>query len=680
MIDPNDKWVWDDEPDSLPQGGPLLERRLEPILDWFEKTPEPPLDAEKTPEPRPASLAAPPAVEPNTTAPASAEPVPAAPPAPNPAERSSCVVKATMLHLEGQVAEAIEELRSGLRGPEPHTELYAAMGGLQMELERFADAASSYREVLKRDPGNETSIHNLELCEQKIRDASKPPQPPQSLFKAMVLHMEGRLEDAIRELQRAVKAGEKSPDIYAALGHLQFETGRFDQAAESYTLVVERDPQHRSCHYNLAVSLEKSGRHKEALRSFEKAVEINPARVEFGIGVGVTLLHLKRFGEAAAAFETCLKSHPGDGVALFGKAFALHCQGRKAEAEAVYLETLKGNPAHEEALTNLVALTGSPAYSEKLLALRPESKIALETMMASELARENYEAACAIGERLTRVVADSFEAWLNFGVACRGARRLETAVAAFSKAARIRPKSFEAQSSLGAALDERGDLAGAKSAYEAALKLSPDHAAVLWNLARVAEQSGDSKEAERLLMALAKSPQAEPALFRLGALRFERGDYAGSAEAFRSCLKARADWPAAQLNLGLALWKSDNRDEARKKLESVNGSFAGEALHALASMAAEREEYPVALAYYKKLAESGERTPDVYYNLGLILQNLGKTDEAAQQYRAALAAQPDMAEALQALAQITRGPARVEEIRKGVKKEPTLGPRLLKSR
>jgi tetratricopeptide (TPR) repeat protein len=213
------------------------------------------------------------------------------------------------------------------------------------------------------------------------------------------------------------------------------------------------------------------------------------------------------------------------------------------------------------------------------------------------------------------------------------------------------------------------------------LKLSADHAAVLWNLSRLAEQGGDGREAERLLAALAaKSPQSEPALFRLGGLRFERGDYAGSAEAFRSCLKARADWPAAQLNLGLALWKSNNREEARQRLESVNGAFACEALRALASMATEHEEYPQALAYYKKLAESGEKTPDVYYNLGLILQNLGRPDEAAQQYRAALAAEPDMPEAVQALAQITRGPARVEEIRKGVKKEPAPGPRLLKSR
>jgi tetratricopeptide (TPR) repeat protein len=204
---------------------------------------------------------------------------------------------------------------------------------------------------------------------------------------------------------------------------------------------------------------------------------------------------------------------------------------------------------------------------------------------------------------------------------------------------------------------------------------------VLWNLVLTAEQSGNASEAERLCATLAsKSPQSDAVLFRLGSLRFQRGDYAGSSEAFRNCLKKRPDWPAAQLNLGLALWKSGNRDEARQKLEAVNGSYGSEALHSLAMIAAEREDYQQALGYYKKLADTGERTPELFYNTGLILQNLGRPEEAAQQYREALAVQPDLAEATQALAQVSKAPAKVEEIRKSVRKESVLGPRLLKSR
>lgn len=677
MTDPQDKWVWGDEPEVTSPGASSLERTVAPSIEWFEPAREPATDADSAARP-PAAASAPPNG-------AVSEP----PSAANGRHVPSSVVKATVLHLDGQVEAAIEELRSGLEEGEPRLEIYAAMGALQMELERFEDAAASYREVLKRNSGNETASVNLAACEARLKELKKPPKPPQCLVKAIVLHMEGKIEEAVKELQRGVKAGDKTADVYAALGHLQFETGRFDSAAESYAQVVEREPLHRTCHYNLAVCLEKMGRHKDALASFEKAYEINSTRVEFGIGMGVALLHLRRYPEAAGVFERCLISHPGDGAALFGKAFALQCQGKAAEAEAAYTEALKQEPSHEEALANLIALTAGSAsaetaarqYCARLLELRPESKLALEALLSAELAKGDYEAACAVGERLTRAAADSFEAWFNFGVACQGATRFEHAVAAFSKAARIRPKSFEAQSSLGAALQQRGDLAGAKSAFEAALKISPEDPAALWGLARLAEQSGNGREAERLYATFAaKAPKPEAALFRLGALRFERGDFPGSVEAYRACLKGRKDSPAAQLNLGLALWKAEEFEEARQQLESVNGSFAGEALRALALMSAEREDYPRALTCLKKLIEAGERTPEVYYNLGLVLQNLGRPEEAAQHYRDALAAQPDMAEAIQALAQVTKGPARVEEIRKSVRKEPALAPRLLKSR
>jgi tetratricopeptide (TPR) repeat protein len=682
-MDSNDKWVWADEADASPQALPLLDQKLTPIVEWPDLPPDPPtviaepsaskVEKEEVPAPTPVP-----------------EPLPAPemPPASGRRDVSATVVKATFLHLEGQIEQAIQEIQNGLRKGEPEAELYAALAALQMDLGRFEEAAASCREVLQREPENPACKHNLALCLEKLNAPKKPPKPAPSLVKAIVLHMEGKIEEAIKELQRGVKAGENTADVYAGLGHLQFEAGRFDAAAEAYREVLEREPLHKTCHYNLAVCLEKVGHNKEALASFEKAFEINSQRVEIGIGVGVSLLHLRRFAEAETAFDTCLRNHPNDETALFGKAFGLQGQGRHADAERAYAEVLKRNPAQEEALLNLIALAveqkkdqATREYCEKLLSIRPESKIALETLMALHLSGGDYEAACLAGEQLTRIAPDGFEGWFNLGIACRGAKRGELAVAAFSKATRIRPKSFEAQASLGTALREQGDLAKASAAYEAALKISPDHPAVLWNLILTAEQSGNAAEAERLCATLAsKSPQSDAVLFRLGSLRFQRGDYPGSSDAFRNCLKKRADWPAAQLNLGLALWKSGNRDEARQKLEGVNGSYGSEALHSLAMIAAEREDYQQALNYYEKLAGTGERTPELFYNTGLILQNLGRPEEAAQQYREALAEKPDLVEATQALAQVSKAPAKVEEIRKSVRKESVLGPRLLKSR
>jgi tetratricopeptide (TPR) repeat protein len=623
----NDKWVWGDEEEAAAASPALLQDRMAPIVDLPHAGPRQESGA------------------PATAAPARKEVAPS-------------VVQAIVLHLEGDLEGAIAELEAGLKAGEPPAELYTAMGALQMELERYEDAAKSYREVLKRDPSSATAKRNLDACLDKLNAARKPPKTPPALVKAIVLHMEKKIEEAIRELQTAVKSGEDSVEALAALGHLQFEAGRFDAAASAYQKVIEREPLHRTCHYNLAVCLEKLGRHKEALASFEEARRVNSERVEMGIGVGVALLHLKRYEEAAAAFTESLQSHPDDAAALFGKAFALQNLDRKAEAAAAYLEVLKREPSQEETLANLITvLAGDPAAREhclKLLAIRADSRIALENLVTIDLASGDFESAAPAAERLTRIAPDSFEAWFNCGVACAGAKRFDVAVASFSRAAKMRPKSAEAQIGLAQALHGKGDLPAARSAYEAALKLSPDNPALLWTLAQISEQTGAPREAEKYCALLAaKAPASETAWFRLGTLRYQRGDYSASAEAFRNALKADAESSAAQLNLGLALWKSGQLKEARAALEAIaTAPHAAEALHHLAAIAVEREDYDRALELYARIAADGDRSPELFYNTGLILQNLGRTEEAAAKFREALALKPDLAEAKQALSRM----------------------------
>src|SRR5262249_1622764 len=152
--------------------------------------------------------------------------------------------------------------------------------------------------VLDREPANERARQNLTLCREKIREARKPSP---ALLQAIVLHMEGKIGEAIAELERALGGGEKQLDALSALGHLDYESARFAAAAGVYGRVLEREPKHRSCHYNLAVCLEKLGEYGEALREFETAAEINPARAEIKIGAGVSLLRLGRFADAVAA-------------------------------------------------------------------------------------------------------------------------------------------------------------------------------------------------------------------------------------------------------------------------------------------------------------------------------------------------------------------------------------------
>ena len=71
-----------------------------------------------------------------------------------------------------------------------------------------------------------------------------------------------------------------------------------------------------------------------------------------------------------------------------------------------------------------------------------------------------------------------------------------------------------------------------------------------------------------------------------------------------------------------------------------------EALRGLAAMAVEREQMDQALDLQAKLIEFGERTPELFYNTGLLLQKAGNLDDAIKLYQEALTERPGFAEAL----------------------------------
>ena len=70
----------------------------------------------------------------------------------------------------------------------------------------------------------------------------------ESLGRAVSLHLEGKLKEALRELDEAIERGESSAEIHSARGHIQFELEQFEDAAGhspscwSWTLAIRRPP------------------------------------------------------------------------------------------------------------------------------------------------------------------------------------------------------------------------------------------------------------------------------------------------------------------------------------------------------------------------------------------------------------------------------------------------------
>ena len=83
----------------------------------------------------------------------------------------------------------------------------------------------------------------------------------------------------------------------------------------------------------------------------------------------------------------------------------------------------------------------------------------------------------------------------------------------------------------------------------------------------------------------------------------------------------------------------------------------------LPALAVEREDVEKALDLQAKLIEAGERTPELFYNTGLLLQKAGQHEDAIRLYQEALTERPNFAEALLNLGHALKAQGNVEEAR-----------------
>src|SRR5438093_7861895 len=103
-------------------------------------------------------------------------------------------------------------------------------------------------------------------------EAAKTPAASATLGKAVALHLQGKTEAALKELSSAIGGGENLAELHAAMGHIQFELQRFEDAARSYLKAAQTDPRHKTASYNRGVCLERLERWPDAVDAFQREI------------------------------------------------------------------------------------------------------------------------------------------------------------------------------------------------------------------------------------------------------------------------------------------------------------------------------------------------------------------------------------------------------------------------
>jgi len=198
------------------------------------------------------------------------------------------------------------------------------------------------------------------------------------------------------------------------------KTEWMDGALSHFSAVIA-NPENAGAHLNLAIWLEREERWDAAAEAFQRALSFDSRLGAARIGLGACLLKLDRVEEALDIFAS---GDDAAGPALFGKAVALQLLHRFDEAESAYEILLEAQPNSEETLANLIAMSAETRnlehmreYSQKLLALSPQSTVALEGLATVALERRDHHAAARYCDRIVQLAPDCLEGWHNLRIA-----------------------------------------------------------------------------------------------------------------------------------------------------------------------------------------------------------------------------------------------------------------------
>jgi tetratricopeptide (TPR) repeat protein len=148
---------------------------------------------------------------------------------------------------------------------------------------------------------------------------------------------EGNLEEAARQLERAMIADPTDLVVLGGAGLLLQALGRLDEALALDRFIVRRDPVNVRAIYNLATDLHWSRQFDPAIASFRTVLALSPDRSGTHATIAEALM-LK--GDAGAALAE-LEQEKSELWRDTGRVMALHDLGRKAESDSTLAAVIK---------------------------------------------------------------------------------------------------------------------------------------------------------------------------------------------------------------------------------------------------------------------------------------------------------------------------------------------------
>ncbi len=379
------------------------------------------------------------------------------------------------------------------------------------------------------------------------------------------------------------------------------------------------------------------GKHQQlacALNAFHAAVRIDPRSWEARYDLALALLQHQQADAAANELRTAATLKPGDAQTQLALGIASNQAGRSEQAEDAFRQVLKTQPNSVAALAGLTeALLAEKRYTAVIDALKdaPQDEV-LQLNLAIAYSKNNdLDRAFQILAAIVQQHPDYAQAHLNLGILYTQQSRYREAASEFEQALKIDPNNNAARASCIKSLIILGQMNDALPMAQEHLRRNPKDPEALYLLGAVQREQGNYAEAEHALAkAVALQPNFYDSRYDLGFVLAKLGRRAEARTQLEQALKLRPDSSEARFQLASVLRAMGLKEQADEQLKlfqqgksaSVSQDVAGvkvnQANQYLSSGDAQK-----AIALYREAISADPKNGRTYYDLALALDRTG---------------------------------------------------------
>ena len=305
--------------------------------------------------------------------------------------------------------------------------------------------------------------------------------PQDALNKALALHGQGRLDEAISEYQQLLSRHPGAPTVTANLASALVRAGKFDDGLALYEELTSQGDQQPELWFNYANALQRAGQIEKSRQTFERTLQVAPKFFP----AALNLANLVRdAGDSETAIQLYRRAialnsqHPKPRVNL---ARLLRSQKRYDETRAVLHEALSTEKLSAELLYEWAILgyeTGETDSAlnaaQRILKIHPDYGNAYTLIGLIEYERGNVDTAVRWWNELAKLEPNNPEPHINLGALRQKEHRHEQAVGHFRDAVRRAPDDLGANLKLGLILSTTGHVSEAMQIGDRLARLAPD--------------------------------------------------------------------------------------------------------------------------------------------------------------------------------------------------------------